>query len=83
MTGSAIQLLVNLSGMAVAGALVLALQRTVVIVSHRLRLVSAADLVVVLDSGRVVETGRPAELAERDGPYGRLLAAGGDEGDRP
>ena len=58
----------------------LARRRTVLIVSHRLRLVSTADLVVVLDGGRVVETGRPAELAGRDGRYRGLLAAGGDEG---
>jgi ATP-binding cassette subfamily C protein CydD len=57
----------------------LARQRTVVVVSHRLRLVSVADVVVVLDHGRVVETGRPAELAARDGPYRRLLLAGSDE----
>ncbi len=61
----------------------LARRRTVLIVSHRLRLVSTADVVVVLDAGRVVETGRPAELALRDGPYRRLLSVGGEEDDRP
>jgi ATP-binding cassette subfamily C protein CydD len=55
--------------------------RTVLIVSHRLRLVSAADLVVVIDRGRVIEQGSPTELAGRDGPYRRLLRAGGDETD--
>jgi ATP-binding cassette subfamily C protein CydD len=59
----------------------LARHRTVLIVSHRLRLVTVADQVVVLDGGRVVESGAPADLAARDGPFGRLLAAGGPERD--
>jgi len=37
--------------------------RTVLVVSHRLRLVETADDIVVLDHGRVVETGAPADLA--------------------
>ena len=45
--------------------------------SHRLRFIDTEDLVVVLDRGRVVETGSPAELAGRNGPY-RLLAAAPD-----
>ncbi len=58
----------------------LARDRSVLVVSHRLRLVSVADRVVVLDGGRVVESGSPAELAARDGAYRRLLAAGGEDG---
>jgi ATP-binding cassette subfamily C protein CydD len=53
----------------------LAQGRTVLIVSHRLRLISAADRVAVLEAGRVVETGVQAELLERDGPYRRLVEA--------
>ena len=56
----------------------LATTRAVLVVSHRLRFVDTAELVVVLDRGRVVETGSPAELAGRDGPYRRLLAAAAD-----
>ena len=48
------------------------------VVSHRLRFADTADVVVVLDRGRVVETGTPAELAGRDGPYRRLLDAAAD-----
>ena len=44
------------------------------VVSHRLRLAAVADLVAVLDAGRVVESGPPADLAGRDGAYRRLLA---------
>ena len=47
--------------------------RTVLVVSHRLRLAELADVVAVLDAGRVVEAGPPAELAAREGPYRRLL----------
>jgi len=53
----------------------LALERTLVVVSHRMRLVASVDRVVVLDGGRIVETGAPAELAGVGGPYARILAA--------
>jgi thiol reductant ABC exporter CydD subunit len=49
--------------------------RAVLIVSHRLRLVTIADLVAVVDRGRIVESGSPANLRGRDGAFRRLLAA--------
>jgi ABC-type multidrug transport system fused ATPase/permease subunit len=48
--------------------------RTVVAVSHRLALATAADRVVVLDGGRVVEQGSPASLLEAGGSFARLWA---------
>jgi ATP-binding cassette, subfamily C, bacterial CydD len=48
--------------------------RAVLVVSHRLRLVSVADTIAVVDRGRVVQVGAPADLAARDGPFRRLLA---------
>ncbi|HEV8652209.1 MAG TPA: ABC transporter ATP-binding protein [Actinomycetes bacterium] len=48
--------------------------RTVLMVSHRLSLAAAADRVVVLDQGRVVEQGPPAELLAEGGAYARLWA---------
>jgi thiol reductant ABC exporter CydD subunit len=51
----------------------LAGSRTVLVVSHRLRLAAVADEVAVIDGGRVTETGRPSDLARRDGAYRRLL----------
>ena len=54
--------------------------RAVLVVSHRLRLVSVADVVAVIDHGRVVQVGAPADLAARDGPFRRLLAT--DDADR-
>ena len=53
--------------------------RAVLIVSHRLRLSSIADLIAVVDHGRVVESGSPAELAVADGAFRRLLDADGSE----
>ena len=49
--------------------------RTSVAIAHRLSTAEAADTVVVVDAGRVVETGPSSELALADGPYSRLHAA--------
>jgi subfamily B ATP-binding cassette protein MsbA len=49
--------------------------RTSVVIAHRLSTIRNADLIVVMEGGRIVETGRWEELAERPGPFQRLLAA--------
>ena len=46
--------------------------RTTLIITHRLRSAAEADWVVTLADGRVVEQGRPADLAARGGLYARL-----------
>lgn len=53
-------------------------EATVVEITHRLTHVDQADHVVVLDSGRVVQDGSPAQLlADADGPLARLRAREG------
>lgn len=47
-------------------------RRTVIVVAHRLSTVRRADKIVVLEAGRIAETGRHAELLERGGIYRRL-----------
>ena len=49
--------------------------RTTVTIAHRLSTAEAADLVVVMEAGRVVELGHHRELVGNDGVYGRLHAA--------
>jgi len=46
--------------------------RTVLLITHRLRAACTADRIVVLDAGRVVETGGHEELLRRGGLYARL-----------
>ena len=53
--------------------------RTVVIITHRMSTAACADQVVILDAGRVVESGRPDDLAWAGGTYSRLLSSAGRE----
>jgi ATP-binding cassette subfamily B protein len=46
--------------------------RTTVVIAHRLATVRAADRIVVMDSGRIVEEGTHATLSRRGGLYARL-----------
>ena len=48
--------------------------RTTLIFAHRLSSVIGADRILVLERGRVVESGRHAELLGRGGAYARLMA---------
>ena len=49
--------------------------RTTLVISHDLVLTSDADLIVVLDEGRVIERGRHRELLARGGTYARMWRA--------
>jgi subfamily B ATP-binding cassette protein MsbA len=46
--------------------------RTTLCIAHRLSTVQKADMIVVMNEGRIVETGTHAELLERGGVYKRL-----------
>ena len=46
--------------------------RTSLVIAHRLSTVLAADVIFVVDNGRIVEQGRHATLLARGGLYSRL-----------
>ena len=47
--------------------------KTVLIIAHRMRTVANADKVIVLENGRVAETGTPEELKRRNGLFARMV----------
>ena len=46
--------------------------RTTFVIAHRLSTIEHADLIVVMQDGRIIETGTHAALLERDGVYASL-----------
>lgn len=53
--------------------------RTTLVIAHRLSTIEKADLILVMDQGRLVERGTHAELLQANGHYARLHAMGLDE----
>ncbi|MBX9568398.1 MAG: ABC transporter ATP-binding protein/permease [Candidatus Obscuribacterales bacterium] len=49
--------------------------RTVIVIAHRLTTVRHADVIVVLEGGRIIEVGSHQQLASAGGAYDRLLKA--------
>ena len=46
--------------------------KTVLVIAHRMRTIEAADRIVVLADGRVVENGSPAELEAQNGVFAHM-----------
>jgi ATP-binding cassette subfamily B protein len=57
------------------GLTTLLADRTAIIIAHRLSTVSIADRVLVMEHGRIVEDGTPADLIAGTGRFSRLHAA--------
>lgn len=48
-------------------------EKTVLFISHRLSMATAADRIYVFDSGRIVESGSHAQLMKKGGKYARMF----------
>jgi ATP-binding cassette subfamily B protein len=56
-----------------AGISELIKNKTVLIIAHRMRTVANADKIVVLENGRVAESGNPDELKMKNGLFARMV----------
>lgn len=56
--------------------------RTSIVIAHRLSTIRRADLIVVMDKGKIIETGTHTELLEKSGKYKRLYELQFAEEDR-
>jgi ATP-binding cassette subfamily B protein len=57
--------------------------RTSLVIAHRLSTILSADVIFVVDGGRIVERGTHRELLERGGTYARLYRTQFEKGSRP
>jgi subfamily B ATP-binding cassette protein MsbA len=48
--------------------------RTTIVIAHRLSTVTSADIIFVMNSGKIIEKGTHAELMEQGNSYARLYA---------
>ncbi len=51
----------------------LAKWKTVIIIAHRLQTVKHADTILVLENGKVIESGTHTELVKKKGSYAKML----------
>ncbi|MGD9160220.1 MAG: ABC transporter ATP-binding protein, partial [Desulfobacteraceae bacterium] len=56
-----------------AGISELVKDKTVLIIAHRMRTVANAHKIVVLEEGRVAETGSPEELKTKNGIFSKMI----------
>jgi len=50
--------------------------RTTLVIAHRLSTIEKADLIVVMDAGRVIESGTHTALMQGDGAYAHMFRLG-------
>lgn len=56
-----------------AGISELVRDKTVLIIAHRMRTIANTDMVVVLENGSVIETGKPEVLKKQAGAFARMM----------
>lgn len=49
-----------------------AINKTVILITHRISSARIADHLIIMDSGQIIESGKPSELLEREGVFAKL-----------